>query len=108
MENINFEEFKKIHLRIVKIVSAEKVKGSEKLLKLEVDLGDEERQIIAGIGKFYQPEELIGREIVVIINLEPRTLMGLESQGMLLAANNEGEPVLLGPDKEVPVGTEIR
>ena len=108
MENINFEEFKKIHLRIVKIVSAEKIEGSEKLLKLEVDLGDEERQIIAGIGKFYQPEELIGREIVVIINLEPRTLMDLESQGMLLAANDEGEPVLLKPDKEVPAGTEIR
>jgi methionine--tRNA ligase beta chain len=108
MENINFEEFKKIHLRIAKIVSAEKIEESEKLLKLEVDLGDKERQIIAGIGKFYQPEELIGREIVVIINLEPRTLMGLESQGMLLAANNEGEPVLLRPDKEVPAGTEIR
>ena len=108
MENINFEEFKKIHLRIAKIVSAEKIEESEKLLKLEIDLGNEERQIIAGIGKFYQPEELIGREIVVIINLEPRTLMGLESQGMLLAANNEGEPVLLKPDKEVPAGTEIR
>ena len=108
MENINFEEFKKIHLRIAKIVSAERVEESEKLLKLEVDLGDEERQIIAGIGKFYQPEELIGREIVVIINLEPRTLMGIESQGMLLAANNEGEPVLLRPDKEVPAGTKIR
>ena len=108
MENVNFEEFKKIHLRIAKIVSAERVEESEKLLKLEVDLGDEERQIIAGIGKFYQPEELIGREIVVIINLEPRTLMGIESQGMLLAANNEGEPVLLRPDKEVPAGTKIR
>jgi len=108
MENINFEEFKKIHLRIAKIVSAEKIEESEKLLKLEIDLGNEERQIIAGIGKFYQPEELIGREIVVIINLEPRTLMDLESQGMLLAANDEGEPVLLKPDKEVPAGTEIR
>jgi len=108
MENISFEEFKKLDLRIVKIVSAEKVEKSEKLVKLEVDLGDEKRQIIAGIAKAYEPEELVEKEIVIIANLEPRSLMGLESQGMLLAANNEETPVLLRPDYDVPVGTKIR
>jgi methionine--tRNA ligase beta chain len=104
---INFEEFQKIDLRVGKIVESERVEGSEKLLKLKVDLGVEKRQIVAGIGKFYQPEDLIGREIVVVVNLEPKILKGIESQGMLLAADFEGKPVLLRPDAEVPAGTKI-
>ncbi len=108
MKNINFEEFQKIDLRIAKVISAEKIKGSEKLLKLELDLGKEKRQIITGVSEFYQPKDLIGREIVVVANLEPKTLMGLESQGMLLAADVNGEAVLLRPDKEIPPGTKIR
>lgn len=108
MENINFEEFQKIDLRIAKVISAEKIKDSEKLLKLEIDISKEKKQIIAGISKFYEPKELIGREVVVVVNLEPRTLMGLESQGMVLAASDEGRPILLKPDKEVPPGTKIR
>jgi len=108
MENINFEEFQKINLRVARIISTEEVKKSKKLLKLEIDIGDEKRQIIAGIANFYQPEDLIGREIVVLVNLEPRTLMGIESQGMLLAASDEGRPVLLRPDEDVPPGTKIR
>ena len=93
---------------MVRIISAERVEGSEKLLKLEVDLGAEKRQIIAGIGKTYNPEDLTGKQIVIVANLEPRSLMGLESQGMVLAANAESGPVLLIPDKEVVPGTEIR
>ena len=108
MENINFEEFQKIKLKIARIISAEQVEKSEKLLKLEIDIGDEKRQIVAGIANFYQPEDLIGREIVVLVNLEPRILMGMESQGMLLAASDEGKPVLLRPDEDVPPGTKIR
>ena len=108
MENINFEEFQKIDLRIGKIIEAEKIEGTDKLLKLKVDLGEEERQLVAGIAKFYQPEDLIGKEIVVVANLEPKTLRGVESQGMLLAADVEGKPVLLKPDQEVPPGTKIR
>ena len=108
MENINFEEFQKIDLRIGKIIEAEKIEGADKLLKLKVDLGKEERQLVAGIAKFYQPEDLIGKEIVVVANLEPKTLRGVESQGMLLAADVEGKPVLLKPDQEVPPGTKIR
>ena len=108
MENINFEEFQKIDLRIGKIIEAEKIEGADKLLKLKVDLGEEKRQLVAGIAKFYQPEDLIGKEIVVVANLEPKILRGVESQGMLLAADVEGKPVLLKPDQEVPPGTKIR
>jgi methionine--tRNA ligase beta chain len=105
---ISFEDFQKLDLKIGKIVAAENVDGADKLLKLEVDLGEEERRLVAGIAKFYQPENLIGREIVVVANLEPRNLMGIESQGMLLAADDDGRPVLLKPDEEVPPGTKIR
>jgi methionine--tRNA ligase beta chain len=105
---VNFEDFQKIDLRIGKVLKAEKIKGSEKLLKLIVDLGNEERQLIAGIGKYYRPEDLIGKEIVVVVNLEPKKIMGIESQGMLLAADKEGEPVILIPEKEVLPGTKIR
>lgn len=109
VETITFDEFKKIDLRIAKITIAEKIKESEKLLRLELDLGNGEiRQIVAGIGKVHTPEELIGREIVIVSNLEPRTLMGLESQGMLLAANSEEGPVILIPSREVLPGTGIR
>jgi len=107
MAMINFDEFKKVDLRVAKIISAEVVEGSEKLLKLQVDLGEEKRQIIAGIAKQYKPEELIGREIAVVANLEPRVLFGLESQGMLLAAAGESCPVLLRPDQEVPAGARV-
>ena len=105
---ILFEEFKKIDLRIAKIIKAEKVKDSRNLLRLEVNLGQETRQIIAGIQEFYSPDELIGKEIAVVANLEPRTLFGLKSEAMLLAADVEGKPILLMPDKEVPPGTKIR
>lgn len=105
---INIEDFKKVELKVAKVVSAERVDGSEKLLKLQVELGSENRQIIAGIGKTYEPETLIGKEIIIVANLEPRSLMGLESQGMILAANDESGPVLIMPEKEVNPGTELR
>lgn len=104
---ITIDDFKKIELRVAKIKIVERVQGSEKLLKLRVDIGEEERQIIAGIGLAYDPEHLIGREIIIVSNLEPRMLMGLESQGMLLAASSE-QPVLLQPEKEVEPGALIR
>jgi len=108
MENINFEEFQKIDLRIGKVIEAERIEGTDKLLKLKVDLGEEKRQLVAGIAKFYQPEDLIGKEIVVVANLEPKIFRGIESQGMLLAADVEGKPVFLKPDEEVPPGTKVR
>ncbi len=109
MDTINYEEFSKVKLKVVEILSAERVEGSDKLLKLEVNLGDSKRQIIAGIGKAYAPENLVGKKIVIVANLEPRKLMGLESQGMLLAASTETEgPVLLIPDGDIAPGAEIR
>jgi methionine--tRNA ligase beta chain len=105
---IKFDDFQKIDLRVGKILDAKKVEGSEKLLRLIIDLGNEKRQLVAGIAKYYRPEDLIGKEIVVVTNLEPKNLMGIESQGMLLAADMDGEPVILIPEKEVPPGTKIR
>jgi methionyl-tRNA synthetase len=105
---ISFKDFQKIELKVAKIIEAEKIEKSEKLLKLIVDLGDEKRQLVAGIAKYYKLEDLIGKEIVVVANLEPKKLMGIESQGMLLAANVDGEPVILIPEKEVPPGTKVK
>ena len=110
---VDFQDFKKLDLRVAKILQAEKVENSDKLLKLQIDLGEQledgKRQIIAGIGKVYSPEELIGKAIIVIANLEPKVILGLESQGMLLAAEDEetGEPILLTPDRLVAVGSKI-
>jgi len=104
---ITLEEFQKMDLRVAKILAAEKIEGSDKLLKLQISLGDELRCIVAGIAQFYEPEKLIGREIIVVANLEPRVLRGIESQGMLLAADDNG-PVLLSVDREVPSGTRVR
>lgn len=104
---ISFEEFKKVDLRVVKILEATRVDGSDKLIKLLVDLGEEKRQIIAGIGKAYEPASLIGKEVLIVANLEPRMLMGLESQGMILAAHDENGPVLIFPEREVSPGNKI-
>ena len=105
---IEYSDFQKVELKVAKILEAEKIEGSEKLIKLKVSLGDEERQIIAGIGKVYAPENLINKEIIVVANLAPRQLMGNESQGMLLAAHDEnGDPVILIPEKEIPPGSKI-
>jgi len=109
----SFQDFQKLDLRVAKILQAERIEGSDKLLKLEIDLGDysedSQRQIIARIGKVYRPEELIGKLIIVIANLDPKNIFGYESQGMLLAAEDEktGEPILLTPDEAVIVGSKI-
>ena len=105
---LTFDEFKKIELKVAKIIAAEKVEGADKLLKLRVDLGAEERQVVAGIAQWYTSEELIGREIVLVANLAPRAVRGVESQGMLLAADLDGTAVLVAPDKEVPPGAPVR
>ncbi|MDP3769616.1 MAG: methionine--tRNA ligase subunit beta [bacterium] len=104
---ITIEDFKKVDLRVAKIITAERVEGSDKLLKLRVNMGEEERQIVAGIGIAYEPNDLIGKEIIIVANLEYRSLMGIESQGMLLAASND-HPVLLQPEIEVAPGSIIR
>ena len=105
---ITLDDFKKIELKVAKVLSAENIEGSQKLLKLQVDLGSEQRQILSGIAKYYSPADLVGRQIVIITNLEPSQMMGLESQGMVLAAG-DGEVIsLLVPDKDIPAGTPIK
>ena len=107
---ITIDDFAKIELRVAQVKFAEKVKGADKLLRLEIDLGYEQRQILAGIAKAYDPEKLIGRKIVIVANLQPRKLRGLESNGMLLAASlgEEGQPVLAGFLEDVPVGAKLK
>ena len=108
---ITYDDFKKIDLRVAKILKAERVEGSEKLVKLQIDVGElGERQLVAGIGTVYEPEILVGKRIVIVANLEPKKLMGIESNGMLLAAANKDESkvILISPEKDVEVGSKIR
>lgn len=104
---ISFEEFQNIDLRIAKVVSASKIEESEKLLKVELELGEEKRIIVAGIAKYYSPEELINKNVVIVANLEPRIMLGTESQGMILAVKDEDKLSVLIPDKEVKNGLKI-
>ena len=111
MENtalLEMSDFARLDLRIGKIERAERLKGSKKLVRLEVDLGRELRQLVAGIAEDYTPEDLAGRLVVVMANLKPAKLMGVESRGMILAVDVEGKPVLLQPDKDVPAGSRVR
>jgi methionyl-tRNA synthetase len=106
---IGIEDFAKIELKVAKVLTAEKVEKSHKLVKLCIDLGGEERQLLAGIGKAYTPEDLIGKKIVVLANLKPAKLMGVESQGMLLAAtDSEGVLSILTLDRDVKEGAKIK
>jgi methionyl-tRNA synthetase len=105
---IGIEDFQKVQLKVARILAAERVPKSQKLLKLQVDIGTEQRQIVAGIGKKYAPEELVGRTIVVVANLKPAKLMGIESQGMVLAAGDQEVLELLTMPHEIPAGTRIK
>ena len=106
---IAIDDFAKVELRVAQVKVAEKVKGADKLLRLEVDLGTEVRQILAGIAESYAPESLIGRKVVIVANLAPRKLRGLESNGMIVAASPEGgKAVLAGFLEDVPVGTRLK
>jgi len=102
------QDFAKLAIKIGTIRSAEKVEGSSKLLKMDIDLGHERRQILAGIGEKYDPKDLKGKQVPIIANLEPRMLMGLESQGMILVADKNGEPILISPAEKVANGTQVR
>ena len=109
VEHIAIDDFVKVDLRVAQILVAERVPKADKLLRLEVDLGYEKRQILAGIAQYYEPEKLIGRKIVIVANLAPRKMRGLESNGMLLAASlPDGAPVLAGFLEEVPLGARLK
>jgi methionine--tRNA ligase beta chain len=104
---ISIDEFRKVELKVATIKSAEPHPNADKLMLLQVDLGTEQRQICAGIRNHYTPEELVGRQIIVVANLETAKLRGLESQGMLLAASDEGRVVILSPEKAVQPGAKV-
>lgn len=106
--HITIDDFMKIQLKTAKVLSAERVPKSEKLLKLQVSLGSEQRQIVAGIGKKYEPEALIGKTIVIVANLKPAKLMGIESQGMILAAGDSEVRGLATILEEVEPGTKVK
>jgi methionyl-tRNA synthetase len=108
-QHITIDDFVKVDLRVAQILVAERVPKADKLLRLEVDLGYEKRQILAGIAQYYEPEKLIGRKIVIVANLAPRKMRGLESNGMLLAASlPDGAPVLASFLEEVPLGARLK
>jgi tRNA-binding protein len=108
-EAVDYSEFSKIDLRVGKILSVELVPNSRKLLKLMVDLGTEQRQILAGLQKWYKPEELVGKLVIVVANLKPKVMGGLESQGMILAApcGEDQKPVILTPLEPVNPGSKV-
>jgi methionyl-tRNA synthetase len=104
---ISIEDFRKVELRVATIKSAEPHPNADKLMVLQIDLGDEQRQICAGIRGQYAPEDLVGKQIVVVANLETAKLRGLDSQGMLLAASDDGRVVILTPEKPVAAGARV-
>lgn len=109
MEEISYEEFQKLDMRIGKILEAEQIQGSRNLIKLVVDFGTEKRQAVAGISQWYTPEQLVGKKCMFILNLQRRKLMGIESQCMIFAAeDSKGNIVLLQPEKDIEEGSKIR
>ncbi len=105
---ITFDDFAKLELKVGTVLESVEVEGSEKLIKLQIDLGEENpRQILAGIKKSYTPEELVGKQIIVVANLEPRMMMGHESAGMMLVADAEDNLIFLTPEKQVSPGIKI-
>ena len=105
---IDFAEFQKMDLRTAEILSAERVEGAKKLMRMEIDVGEERRQIVAGIAEQYAPETLIGKRIVVVANLKPAKIRGVESQGMLLAAEEGDALSLVTLDRAIGLGAKVR
>ena len=105
---ISIEDFRKIELKVATIQSAEAHPNADRLLVLKIDIGGEQRQVCAGIRNYYTPEELVGKQIIVVANLETARLRGMESQGMLLAASDEGRVIIMTPEKPVQAGAQVK
>jgi methionyl-tRNA synthetase len=105
---ISIEEFAKVQMRVGQILEAEKIENSRKLVKLKVDIGTEVRQVVAGIAEAYEPASLLNRKVVIVANLKPAKLMGVESNGMIVAASIDGKPVLATFAEEVPNGALLK
>jgi methionyl-tRNA synthetase len=105
---INFDDFAKVEMRVGTVLNAEEIPGSDKLLKLTVDMGEEEpRTILSGIKQWYKPVQLIGKQFAFVANLEPRKMMGMESQGMILAVDGDKKPIILKPSSKVAPGSKV-
>mgnify|MGYP001131736620 CR=1 FL=1 len=105
---ITLKDFQKIDLRVAKILQAERIENSQKLIKIQLDIGEEKRTIVAGIGEKYTPEELIGQLIIVVANLQPKEIKGIKSEGMLLAVDSKNGPVLIVPLEQVFIGEKVK
>ena len=108
MDNISYDDFSKLDLRVAKIISTEKIPDKSRIIKGTISLGDEERVVIIGGAQFYEPEDLIGKTVIVVANLEPKKMAGVESDAMLLAADVDDKPFWLTVDEDVPEGTVIK
>lgn len=105
---ITYDEFAKLEIKVATVLTAERIEGADRLLKLTLDIGTEQRTVAAGIAQHYKPEKLVGKQVIYLSNLEPKMLRGVQSQGMVLAADSEGKPILLKPEKKVPKGCKVR
>lgn len=108
MSIISYDDFTKLDIRVAKIISTEPISGKTRIIKGTIDLGDEQRDVIIGGAQYYQPQDVIGKTVIVIINLEPKTMAGIESNAMLLAADVDDRPFWLTVDDTVPLGSKIK
>lgn len=104
---VSFEEFAKIDIRVGRVLEAEHVAGAKRLIKMQIDIGGEVKQSVAGLGEVYAPQDMVSKQVVVVTNLKPRKIFGLDSEVMLLAAVEGNQVSLLKPDKESPAGTKV-
>jgi len=107
-ELITIDDFAKVDLRVAKVITCEKVEGADKLLKLGLEVGKEKRTVVSGIAKYYSPDDLIGKSVVLVANLKPAKLRGIESQGMILAASEGEKLFIVSPSGEIESGSEVR
>tara|TARA_B100000029_G_scaffold96725_1_gene86863 strand:- start:416 stop:742 length:327 start_codon:yes stop_codon:yes gene_type:complete len=108
MDYVSYDDFSKLDLRVAKIISTEKIPDKTRIIKGIISLGDEERDVIIGGAQFYEPEDLVGQTVIVVANLEPKKMAGVESNAMLLAADIDDKPFWLTVDQDVPEGTKIK
>lgn len=108
MDNVSYDDFSKLDLRVAKITATEPIPGKSRIIKGIIDLGDDQRDVIIGGAQYYQPDELVGKTVIVVANLEPKKMAGVESNAMLLAADVDDKPFWLTVDGDVPLGSPIK
>ncbi len=109
MQNISYEDFKKIDIRVVKVIKAENIPDKTRIMKLVIEISPNvTKSIIAGGAEYYSPSHYVGRKFIALVNLEPKKIAGIKSQGMLLAAESNGKPVWLIPEADIPLGSKVR